>query len=348
LDLIDSLIHVAPADQPTRVRQIAERLFPAYRVDGGSIHLAGCRLESCLFARLRFQLADKSIEVFIDSTGKAVDSETIKLLGMYETIELEKPPEVFEPQITHAIDLGGPIAKKQFMASDSDEHGDPELVDACAVWCSFVRGKLRFTIGDQSVDLSFKGWARTLEPPPFVCPHSGARTFHLAATDDGRIVDADQIEQCDETGRRLLSEDLVSCSVTGKRLVADLVDVCPVSGKNVFRKEMVNCTICRQRVSPATTFRGVCAACRQLKAVKKVDPRMARVLDEHSLLDRWRDWRISETAADYILVAHGFFKRLLVVVDKDSLELKELATGSRFGGEWSPVERSEFDSVLRL
>jgi hypothetical protein len=74
---------------------------------------------------------------------------------------------------------------------------------------------------------------------------------------------------------------------------------------------------------------------------------MARLLDEHPPLDRWRNWRISETATVYILTASGWFNRLLVVVDKDSLELKCLATGSRLRVGWSVVEPSRYDYVLR-
>ena len=40
---------------------------------------------------------------------------------------------------------------------------------------------------------------------------------------------------------------------------------------------------------------GRCSACRSLAPVRKDDPRMARLLDEHPLLDRWPRWRIAET-----------------------------------------------------
>ena len=74
---------------------------------------------------------------------------------------------------------------------------------------------------------------------------------------------------------------------------------------------------------------------------------MARVLHEHPLLDRWHRWRISETATVYILVAAGWFRKLLAVVDKDSLELKMLGTTNRLTTGWNVVEPSQHEHTLR-
>ena len=74
---------------------------------------------------------------------------------------------------------------------------------------------------------------------------------------------------------------------------------------------------------------------------------MARMLHEHPLLDRWHHWRISETATVYILVACGWFRRLLAVVDKESLELKRLATANRLATAWNVVDPSQHEYVLR-
>jgi hypothetical protein len=84
-----------------------------------------------------------------------------------------------------------------------------------------------------------------------------------------------------------------------------------------------------------------------MKSVKKADPRMARVLHEHPALDRWRHWRISETSRVYVLVARGLLRRLLIVVDKETLELRHLATGSRLSGGWTIVEPDQYAYALR-
>ncbi len=93
--------------------------------------------------------------------------------------------------------------------------------------------------------------------------------------------------------------------------------------------------MCRQRVSPATVRSGKCSACRGVKPVSKTDPRMARILDEHPGLDRWGRWRMAETETVYVLVATAFVRRLLVVIDRESLEPARLATGTRLGANWS-------------
>ena len=342
MDSTSHLIHVVPADQPNGVHQIAQRLFPAYTVDGGNVHLAGCTLEDRLFVRLEFGHGEEPVEIYVDGDGHEVDEELVEVLGMAEVSELEKPPQPFEPEIERLIESAVRTAARRFSPGTP-----PELLTTTAVWCKFVEGKLRFTVGEESADLPCGGWSRTLRPPPFVCPCTGSSTFHLAAIDDGRIVAAEQIEPCAETGRRMLRDDLVTCSATGRRVVPELIETCPVTGRRLLGNAMVECATCRQPVSPATIERNQCAACRQLQPVSKADPRMARLLDEHPPLDGWRNWRISETATVYILTASGWFKRLLLVVDKDSLELKLLATGSRLLSGWNVAEPSQYDYVLR-
>ena len=135
--------------------------------------------------------------------------------------------------------------------------------------------------------------------------------------------------------------------MTGRRVSPELAEACPISGRRLLRTEMVQCGCCRQRVSPQVVERNQCQACRRLKAVKKADPRMARLLHEHPALDRWRRWRMSETSRVYVLVATGWLKRLLVVVDKETLELRHMATGSRLSPRWAEVEPAQFAYVLR-
>ena len=342
MDSTSRVIHVAPADQPCSVHQVAERLFPAYTVDEGSVHLAGCTLEDRLFVRLDFRHGEKLLVIYLDGAGQEVDGQMVEALGMNAVVELDRPPRPFEPEVGQLVDVGVRAAAERFPAENP-----PELLVTAALWCKFAEGKLRFAVGEATVDLSFADWSRTLRPPPCACPHTAVSTFHLAATDDGRIAAAQQIEVCAQTKRRVLSADLLTCSATGRRVVRELIDTCPVSGDLLLRTEMIECPVCRQQVSPAAIRRRRCVACRNLQAVSKADPRMARLLDEHPPLDRWRNWRISETATVYILTAAGWLKRLFVVADKESLELKRLATGNRLFSGWRAAESSQYDYVLR-
>lgn len=336
------LNHAAPADQPQSVHQIAEMLFPAYTVEGGKVSLAGCSIEDRLLLQLRFRHDDQPLEIYLDAAGKEVDGQPVAGPRPTKLTLLQEPPVPFGPEIERLLAAGGRLAEERLPAGCV-----PELINATAIWCKYVEGKLRFTIESSSVDLPFSGWALTLTPPRWICPYTNTPTYHLAATDDGRIAAAERIECCAETGRRMLTTELITCSVTGRRAAPELVDACPISGRRLLRSQMVQCGMCHQRTSPAVIERNQCLACRRLKRVSKADPRMARVLHEHPTLDRWRHWRIGETARVYVLVASGWLKRLLVVVDKDSLELKFLATGSSLLSRWDPVEPAQYPYILR-
>ena len=336
------LIHVAPQQQPNCVAEIAEILFPAYTVSDGRVSLAGCALEDRLVLQLIYQCEGQKLEIYLNAEGKEVDGQPVAQDREIKLLPLPGPPQGLQVDLTRLLAAGNHLVEERLPARAS-----ADLVECRAIWCKYVEGKLRFTIAAASIDLPFSGWTRTLVAPPFVCPHSGAATFRLAATDDGLIAAAERIEACAETGRRLLGTELVRCAVTGRRVSPDLAEACPISGRRLLRTEFVQCGDCRQRISPQVVERHQCLACRRLKAVAKADPRMARLLHEHPALDRWRWWRISETARVYVLVASGCLKRLLVVVDKETLELRHMATGSRLSPRWVNVEPTQFGYVLR-
>ncbi len=336
------LIHLAPAEQPTSVPEIAEILFPAYTVDDGRVSLAGCALEDRLVLQLVYQHGGQTLEVYLNAEGREVDGQPFTQDRQMRFVPLSSPPDRLETDWERLSATGSRFAEERLPAG-----AGLDLVECRAIWCKYVEGKLRFAIGAASIDLPFSGWTRTLSAPPFVCPHTGAATFRLAATGDGRIAAAERIEVCAETGRRLLSTELVRCAVTGRRVSPELVESCPISGRRMLRTELVPCGSCRQRVSPQVVERKQCLACRRLKAVAKADPRMARLLHEHPALDRWRRWRMSETSRVYVLVATGWLKRLMVVVDKETLELRHMATGSRLSTRWAEFEPAQFVYVLR-
>ncbi|NLZ03307.1 MAG: hypothetical protein GXY25_22565, partial [Pirellulaceae bacterium] len=91
MDHPDNSIHLAPAGQLTSVHEIAERLFPAYTVDGGSIHLAGCWLEDRRFLRLGNPAAGYR---YLDDSSRPVDADLVSRLGMQRTVPWSPPPEM--------------------------------------------------------------------------------------------------------------------------------------------------------------------------------------------------------------------------------------------------------------
>lgn len=343
-------LHAAPRGQPSGIHELTDHLFRPYEVDDGHVHLGGCQLDDVPIFRLTYfsEAAEgessRLTEVFVRDDGQLVEQELRTALGLDELRPLRRPAQrITDNQLQQQL----ATAKQGASAVASDSAG--ELISAVTVWCKFARVKLAFVVGDEATYLEFSEWAQkiadgTATLPPYICPETDASSYHLAADDSGRITAVEAIATCEESGRRVVASDLVTCAATGRRVLESLTSICPVSGDRVTSSAFTQCNMCRQDVSRSAVRGGKCAACRSLKSVAKADPRMARLLDERPGLDRWNRWKISETDTVYVLVAAAVFRRLLVVIDKESLEPFRVATGSRLGSRWSdvpPVEREE-------
>jgi hypothetical protein len=72
---------------------------------------------------------------------------------------------------------------------------------------------------------------------------------------------------------------------------------------------------------------------------------MARILGAFPKLDRWQRWKMAETQSAHILVGASFWHRVLLVVDKQTLDVLHVAGGTRWSGRWSEataVQRDEW------
>jgi hypothetical protein len=343
------VMHARPSGQPTSVSEIAARLFPAYKVDAGHMHLAGCQLTDHPFLRLSFAGtdADESIRhVFVAPDGSSVSAELATSLGLASLEPFAGSPPRLDAVALRTLEAAGRrIAVKQ-STSREPEAVVAEPVATAVAWVRHVEGRLQFAVGKATASLEFSSWAARLTPRSYVARHSGVATFHLAATDDGRIDAAQEVVACQHSGRRVLRQDLVACSVTGKAVLADFTEICPVSGRPALRHEFAACSSCRQRVSKAVLAEGVCAACRGLTKVSKDDPRIAWILSEHAGLDRWSRWQLAETQNVYIAQAARLLKRFLLVVDKESLAVHRLATAGRIGSTWIDASAAEQADIL--
>jgi len=330
--------HAVPARQPESVSQIAQRLFAAYHVDNGGMNLAGCTLEDRPLVQVELRDANGTSVRFVDGYAQPSDPKLREQLGLAQTRAIDKPPSQAGMAFSQFLRHGLPELDRVAAA------GGPTPERITIVWCKYAEGKLRLNVGGQTLDLPFAGWAKTLQPPAYVCPHSGLSTYHLLPLDDGRIVAAEAVARCEETGRRALESELVVCAATGKRVLAELARTCPVTGTRLLASQMVACNTCGELVAPAALKRGQCLACRTTHTVSKDDPRMARLLDEHPELDRWRNWRIAETATVYVLQASSWLRRLLVVADKQTLEVRRVAMAGRFQSNWTVAEPEQFEA----
>ena len=346
----DGVVHARPSGQPISVGDVSTRLFPAYSVDNGQFHLAGCQLTDHPFLLLTFADTEEDPNVrhvFVAPDGSTVSDELVARLGLDRLEPAGKPtPRIDEAALRSLAGAGRRIAAKNSTVRDPAAQSTEPLLTA-VVWVRHVDGRLQFEIGENSEELAFSGWARLLEPKPWKARRSGRETFHLAATDDGAIDAAEEMAVCQQSGRRVLRQDLVTCSVTEQQVLPEFTEKCPVTGRPALRSEFSACEQCRQRVSRSNLQGGLCQACRELAPVRKDDPRLAWVMGEHRGLERWNRWRLAETETVYIARADGLLKRLLVVVDKESLAVRRLATAGRFSSDWVDVTPTQQSELLR-
>jgi hypothetical protein len=288
---------------------------------------------------------DSLWHVFVGPDGRAASESLIGELHLDDLAPLEdETKKLPKAKLERLVAAGGQLAAAR--AGEHETEGDMEPVAVTVVWCKYAQGKFRFAIGESTAELPFSGWAETLQAPPFVAPHSGTSGYHLGRTDDGQITLAQQIEVCAESGCRVLAGQLVECSVTGRRVLPEFVETCPVTGRPALGACMVDCPVCQQRLSPDALDAPGCQACQHMANVSKDDPRIARLLGEYPRLDRWRRWKLSETATVYVASAAGILRSLLLVVDKKSLQPLHLATGSRLVRRWMPIVPAHYDQML--
>ena len=342
-------VHARPLRQPMAVNDVTAKLFAAYAVEGGQVHLAGCQLTDHPFLRLSFA-TDGDAEVrhiFVAPDGSSVSDELVPQLGLDELQPIVKhPPRLDEGALRSLIAAGRRIAAKQSTSRDPSA-ATVEPLAATVLWVRHAEGRLQFTIGAFTVDHPFSSWAALLKPEPYVGKDSGVGAFKLGATDDGRIEPADEIAVCQKSGRRVLRQELVQCGVTGLRVLPEFTEICSVSGLPTLRGEFVACKRCRQRVSKAVLSEGVCSACRGLAKVSKDDPRLVWIFGEHPGLDRWKHWQLAETQGVYIAQASSLLRELLVVIEKETLAIRRIAQRSRLSKTWVDLDEASRGDLLK-
>ena len=264
LRAVGPAVHVRPNDQPTAVNDVASRLFAAYRVEGGQIHLGGCQLTDLAFLRLSFAASEDGRpcvrHIFVSHDGTTVPDELASRLGLLEVEPILKfPPRIDDAALNALIAAGRRIAAKSSSSRDPSATTVEPIAQA-VVWVKHASGKLQFTVGETTVENPFSGWARIIEAPPYVAEHSGTSSFHLAATDDGRIDAADQNRSCELFGRKVLANELVILLRNRQTCVGRVYRTLPRRRRACSRRTLRTCAVCRQEVSQAVLDReSVCA-----------------------------------------------------------------------------------------
>ncbi|MCO6455802.1 MAG: hypothetical protein J5I93_10945 [Pirellulaceae bacterium] len=351
-----------PVADVTGVEQLAERLFAAYSLEGGAaVRLGGCDLEPRSLLRLSFRLGA------VDDTrtprlrhlnflhdGTLLDDESVTQLRLDDLApagpELLADQRGLPERFDEWLDACQAAARESLRAEFPDRSA--ELLATCRVLCNHAAGTLLFDCGGQAIEVPFEGWALPLAhgqqlPPPLTCPATGRQSYHVAATCDGRVTVREALETCGESGKTGLPDQFETCEATGTRALREFLSTCPVSDGRVLTSRLVACPTCRQRVSPGAVSHGHCQACRALQPISKDDPRLAQIFGEYPKLDRWSHWKLSETSSAYVLSAAAWGRRLLVVLQKDSLEVRHLAAAGRWSAAWSEVPLSQRAELLR-
>ncbi|MGI9457662.1 MAG: hypothetical protein ACR2NU_13945 [Aeoliella sp.] len=328
-----------PAARPEAVHEFSSRLFRAYQVDGGQVHLAGCHLIDVPFVRLTFLLGDDCAEVehlFFTAEGEPVAEELLEELGLADVRPLGAHPPVCDQTKAETL-----VNK----AKDAVANLDGRFIAATLIGAKWAEGSLQFEVADQSAHLEFSGWTATLSPPPFHCDASGVDTYHVAAIDDGRVVAAEAIDVCEESDNRVLACEMVTCKVTGKRVDGTLTEICPITGDPALAREFVACTACGQQASRKALTRGVCKACRSLRRVAADDPIVAPLLARYPGLAKFHQWRAAESCGVSRLEAIGGWQRMLLAFREDKEPLA-VATSNRLLSRWRQLPETEWPSVL--
>jgi len=343
-------LQAAAASQPASVHELAEHLFAQYQVDEGHMHLAGCSLEDRPFLRLSYLRTNPDptlpqlVHCFGTSDGDLLDPSLPESLHLDRVVPWGRRPRRMDPAL-----LGSwlEVTSRQF-ESQRAERDDLCLLAVTLVWCKYAEGKLTFSIGQRSAEIAFAGWGRLLAerrvlPPPYCCPWTGRCSYHLSATDDGRLTVAESVARCAQSSRRVLETDLETCAVTGRRVLPEYLSECPCTGQRVLMSVLETCQWCQQWVSPQALEHGRCVACRNLLPVARNDPAWLGRWTDYPKLRRLRRVKMAQTSSVQIVVGHTTWRRLLIVFERTGHDVLFMATTNRFSSTWrrmTPQERS--------
>lgn len=194
--------------------------------------------------------------------------------------------------------------------------------------------------GDARTTTTVRWPAGAPEPLGIVCGRTGRSCRRFALTAAGELVDAELVATCARTGRVLLRDETGVCAVSKETLGKDLLSTCPVSGATVATDRLVECSSCRQRVSPAEADGGVCRACRNPQELGGRDEIVRLVTTRYPALTAWGSWRGRQTRTVWLLFPSSLWRlgRIVALADGRVLSYE---TKPRLVGRWHREELDE-------
>lgn len=330
------VLHLSPVEQAVRVTSISDKVLAAYTVDGGQKRLAGCTIEDRPVLRMTYWNEGQLDHFHYLADGARVDEELETGLHLDQVLPHERQRE------------WGTIDEfvYRWIENARQEIGREGFLSAGLVWCKYAIGKVELSVGTAAVQVPFEGWSTliadgVLTAPPYVCPETGVRSYHLAADDEGYLTAREALARCEDTGRCLLATRMTTCPDTKITALDQFFEPCAATGERVHHSAISTCSVCRQNVRINQLYHQTCPTCRSLKPIRKVDPVMARLLGEYPQLDRWKKWKLAESQSCYVLMGTKWVQRILLVIRRDDLQIQRAAKGSRFSRSWDDVDFSE-------
>ncbi len=328
-----------PQKDIQRVAELAPHLYEPYRIDDGTVRLAGCTLENRYFFRdtlLHVQGGEVSlVHIWSDAQCRRVGDDLRERLTLDQLIPASRP--FVDPS------LGELVRNRSRPAAGNGAETTWLLTTLVAV--KWARGKLEFVQSDTSVSLEFSGWAqelanKTASLPPYTCPVTNRQGYEMVRAATGELTVREAVGECALSGERRLVSDLGTCVVSGLQVARDNLEICPISHELLLPQEFTSCAMCGEPVSPLVIAGDRCRACRQLQPVPSDDPRICRLTAAHEDLRSLHRWSLSET--DRVLVAVGsrWWRETLVVVDRQTLELRRISQKNRWQRNWTRQQSS--------
>jgi hypothetical protein len=331
-----------PLDRPLALHEITPQLFQAYTVDGGQMHVAGCRIEDRVFVVCSVPDSDDPTRIWqyvVDDQGHKIAEPLVERLGLLATGPCGgHPPRVSRDQLQHAQQLA--------QAAVSLAEVERPLHSAVIVLPRWASGAVEFELGDERARVEFADWAADLSPPAICGPQTGVATYHLAATSDGRLAAFEQLAVSDVTGHRLLKHELVTCASTGQLVEPELTRHCPVSGQASLDSAFAVCDTCGESVSRVALAGGTCRCCRELAPLVRDSTQLAELLRQFPRLAKFRNLKTGQSERVVVIQATGLWQRLLVVTDRETAQPVRVATATALSRSWNVANRSDWPRLL--
>ncbi len=332
--------HLAPRHQPQSVHEISDSLYAPFRDSELSVHLSGCNIDPIPFVK-----AESGEYRLLN--GETMSPEFAESLGLDQLDELPEPPVEWQAEETREKILEQLDALKLEIALASAADGQQWIV-----WCNHVHGRLTAETEEAMVDIPFSLWGVRLVSgtelcPPYHCPFADVDTWNLAADDEGTISDANSMEICSETGKRLLRQKMETCHASGKLVDRSILMQCPVSGRFLLSQLAGQCVECHQTVEPSTLGRGRCDRCRNLQKVNRDHGFLQELFGHFDGLQRARKFKMAEQPDSWLVQAAIDGQTWRMVIGKQTLSVLTVARLNGWLRGWSRVDEGDWPDFLK-